>query len=101
MTDEGMPTQRTQLIKDCKLTSFLVDRVGAMKTGFKPTGSGRRQSYKFAPASRMRNTSIEVGETDVDTMIASVDLGLYAKKMAAAPSSPEPVNSTFLFKKAI
>ena len=86
--DEGMPTQRTQLIKDGKLTSFLVDRVGAMKTGFKPTGSGRRQSYKFAPASRMRNTYIEAGETDVDTMIASVDRGLYAKKMGGGSVQP-------------
>ena len=37
--DEGLPTQRTQLIKDGKLTSFMVDRVGAMQTGYAPTGS--------------------------------------------------------------
>ncbi len=86
--DEGMPTQRTQLIKDGKLTSFMVDRVGAMKTGFEATGSGRRQSYKFAPASRMRNTFIEAGDSDLDTMIASVDRGLYAKKMGGGSVQP-------------
>ena len=45
--DEGLPTQRTQLIKDGKLTSFMVDRVGAMQTGYQATGSGRRQSYNL------------------------------------------------------
>jgi len=32
--DEGMPTQRTQLIQDGRLTSFLVDRPGSAKTGY-------------------------------------------------------------------
>ncbi len=54
--DEGMPTQRTQLIKNGKLENFLSDRMGEIKTGHKRTGSARSQSYKFAPASRMRNT---------------------------------------------
>jgi TldD protein len=83
-----MPTKRTQLIKDGKLTSFMVDRVGAMKTGFEPTGSGRRQSYKFAPASRMRNTFIEAGDSNLDEMLASVDRGIYAKKMGGGSVQP-------------
>lgn len=86
--DEGLPTQRTQLIKDGKLTSFMVDRVGSMKTGYAPTGSGRRQSYKFAPASRMRNTFIEAGSDSLDSMIASVDRGIFAKKMGGGSVQP-------------
>ncbi|MGB0645769.1 MAG: TldD/PmbA family protein [Bradymonadia bacterium] len=86
--DEGLPTQRTQLIKDGKLTSFMVDRVGAMKTGYAPTGSGRRQSYKFAPASRMRNTFIEAGNDSLEDMIASVDHGIFAKKMGGGSVQP-------------
>ena len=86
--DEGLPTQRTQLIKDGKLTSFMVDRVGSMKTGYDPTGSGRRQSYKFAPASRMRNTFIEAGNDSLEDMIASVDHGIFAKKMGGGSVQP-------------
>ena len=59
--DEGMPTQRTTLIENGKLNRFISDRLGELKTGHKRTGSARRQSYKFAPASRMRNTFIERG----------------------------------------
>ncbi|MFD2178369.1 TldD/PmbA family protein [Veronia pacifica] len=86
--DEGMETQNTQLIKDGKLTGFLVDHMGSLKTGFERTGSGRRQNYKFAPASRMRNTYIEAGNSDLEDMIASVDKGIFAAKMGGGSVQP-------------
>ena len=86
--DEGMTTQHTQLIKDGKLTSFLVDRIGSEQTGFERTGSGRRESYKFAPASRMRNTFIEPGEVPLDDMIGSIDRGIYASHMGGGSVQP-------------
>ena len=86
--DEGMPTERTQLIKDGKLVSFLADRVGAEQTGLPRTGSGRRQSYRFAPASRMRNTFIEPGTASFDDMIASIDRGVYASHMGGGSVQP-------------
>lgn len=86
--DEGMATQRTQLIKDGQLTNFLVDRIGSQQTGFARTGSGRRESYKFAPASRMRNTFIEPGNDKIDDMIASIDRGIYASHMGGGSVQP-------------
>ncbi|MBH46825.1 MAG: peptidase C69 [Halobacteriovorax sp.] len=86
--DEGMETQKTQLIKDGVLTSFMVDRIGSEKTGYARTGSGRRQSYRFAPASRMRNTFIEPGKNSLEEMIASVSKGIYCKKMGGGSVQP-------------
>lgn len=86
--DEGMETQRTQLIKDGVLTSFLVDRIGAQQTGYARTGSGRRQDYTYAPASRMRNTFIEPGNDEIDDMIGSIDKGLYAAHMGGGSVKP-------------
>jgi TldD protein len=86
--DEGMETQRTQLIKNGKLNSFLVDRIGAQQTGLARTGSGRRESYKYAPASRMRNTFIEAGNDELDDMISSIDRGIYASHMGGGSVSP-------------
>lgn len=86
--DEGMATQRTQLIKDGKLSNFLVDRIGAQQTGFSRSGSGRRESYKFAPASRMRNTFIEPGDDKIEDMIASIDKGIYASHMGGGSVQP-------------
>lgn len=86
--DEGMATQRTQLIKDGKLTSFMVDRIGSEKTGFARTGSGRRQNYRFAPASRMRNTFIEPGKNTLEEMISTMKKGIYCKKMGGGSVQP-------------
>ncbi|WP_318478256.1 TldD/PmbA family protein [Photobacterium leiognathi] len=98
--DEGMETQRTQLIKDGKLTSFMVDRMGGMKIGFAPTGSGRRQSYKFAPTSRMRNTFIEAGDSSLDDMLAGVERGIYAKKMGGGSVQPGTGEFNFAVQEA-
>lgn len=86
--DEGMPTQKTQLIKNGKLENFISDTLGELKTGHKRTGSARRQSYKFAPASRMRNTFIEEGNFTNDQIIESVDDGLYCKSMGGGSVNP-------------
>ncbi|MBC7661054.1 MAG: TldD/PmbA family protein [Chitinophagaceae bacterium] len=98
--DEGMPTQKTQLIKDGRLNSFLVDRLGSMKTGFDRTGSARRQSYKYAPASRMRNTYIDAGHDDMEAMIASVPFGLYAKVMGGGSVTPGTGDFNFAVEEA-
>ena len=88
LDDEGMPTQKTQLIKDGILTNFMSDYVGELKTGHPRTGSARRQSYKFAPASRMRNTFIEPGKHKLEELIGSIDNGLYARSMGGGSVKP-------------
>ncbi|MCK4338429.1 MAG: TldD/PmbA family protein, partial [Candidatus Cloacimonetes bacterium] len=86
--DEGAPTQKTILIENGILKSFMIDRLGGMKIGTKSTGSGRRQSYRFAPTSRMRNTYIASGKDDLKDMITSIDFGIYAKKMGGGSVQP-------------
>ncbi|MBV7296448.1 TldD/PmbA family protein [Enterovibrio paralichthyis] len=98
--DEGMETQRTQLIKDGKLTSFMVDHMGSLKTGFERTGSGRRESYKYAPTSRMRNTFIEAGNDSFEDMIGSIERGIYAKKMGGGSVQPGTGEFNFAVQEA-
>ncbi|MDE0528777.1 MAG: TldD/PmbA family protein [Truepera sp.] len=86
--DEGLPTERTVLIDKGLLKSYMVDRVGALMTGYRPTGSGRRQDYTFAPTSRMRNTFIAPGETPKEELFSGIDLGLYAKTMGGGQVYP-------------
>ncbi|NJM71463.1 MAG: TldD/PmbA family protein [Scytonema sp. RU_4_4] len=81
MDDEGMPVQRTLLIEKGVLKNFLADRTGSVRTGHPRTGSGRRQNFTFAAASRMRNTYIATGEYGIDDLFASIDKGIYCKKM--------------------
>lgn len=86
--DEGAPSERTVLIDKGVLRSYLVDKLGGLKTGYRPTGSGRRQDYTFAPTSRMRNTFIAPGTTPKEDLFTGIEFGLYAKKMGGGQVSP-------------
>ena len=79
--DEGMEPERSILIKDGILKKFISDRAGELRTGHKRTGSGRRQNYAYAAASRMRNTFIAKGDYTKEELINSISDGLYCKSM--------------------
>lgn len=86
--DEGNKTKKTTLIENGVLKAYISDEMGSRQTGYEATGSGRRQSYKMAPASRMRNTYIAAGKDKFEDMIRDVDYGLYAKKMGGGSVNP-------------
>ena len=88
MDDEGMEPQNTLLIEDGILKRFLSDRAGSVRTGHPRTGSGRRQNFSFAAASRMRNTYIKQGKYSPENLIESVDNGLYCKSMGGGSVGP-------------
>ena len=88
MDDEGMEPQNTLLIQDGILKKFLSDRAGELRTGHPRTGSGRRQNFSFAAASRMRNTYIKKGKYTPENLIESIDNGLYCKSMGGGSVGP-------------
>jgi TldD protein len=79
--DEGIPMRHKVLINHGILTGYLVDRFNGRRMQLPPTGSGRRQSYRFAPTSRMSNTFIAAGKSSPEAIIAATEYGLYAKNM--------------------
>lgn len=93
--DEGTPTQRNVLIENGVLKSYLVDNLNGKRMGMKSTGSARRQSYKYAPTSRMNNTYIDSGSSSLEEMISSTDSGLYAAKLGGG--SVDVVTGEFNF----
>ncbi len=88
MDDEGMEPQNTLLIKNGILKKFLSDRAGSLRTGHPRTGSGRRQNFSYAAASRMRNTYIKQGDFSPECLIESIDNGLYCKSMGGGSVGP-------------
>lgn len=93
--DEGIPTRRNVLIENGILKGCLVDRLDGRRLGMPPTGSARRETYRFAPAARMTNTFLMPGEDDPKEMIRSVMFGLYVKNIHAG--SVNPVTGEFNF----
>ena len=86
--DEGTPTQRNILIENGVLKSYLIDKLNGRRMGMDSTGSSRRQSYKFAPTSRMNNTFIDAGKSTSDEIISNTEKGLYAKKLGGGSVNP-------------
>jgi TldD protein len=86
--DEGNLQKRRVLIKDGVLTSYMIDKINAKRMNDECTNSGRRESYKYAPTSRMSNTFIDNGTSTFEDIISSTKLGLYAKKMGGGSVNP-------------
>ena len=76
--DEGMPTGRTDLIKNGILVGRLHSRETAAKMGEAPTGNARATRYRHPPIVRMTNTAIEKGDVSFADMVKDIKLGVYA-----------------------
>jgi TldD protein len=87
--DEGHPTRKNVLIEKGILKNYLCGRRGARLLGMESTGSGRRQSYCFAPTSRMHNTYLAAGEDDEEEMIRSMGDGLFVTELGGGDSGVE------------
>ena len=77
--DEGQPCERTVLVENGRLVSYLHDSISARHYGVESTGSGRRESFRHAPMPRMRSTYMEDGPHTRDDIIASVQNGIMAE----------------------
>jgi TldD protein len=93
--DEGTPTQRTTVIEDGRLTSYLYDLLRASKDGVASTGNGRRESFRHLPLPRMTNTYFAPGQASPDDLIGGVERGLYAVSFGGG--QVEPATGDFVF----
>lgn len=98
--DEGNPTQKNILIEKGVLKSYLIDKLNGRRMNMKATGSGRRQSYRFSPTSRMTNTYIDNGVHSKEEIIANTEYGLFAKHINAGSVSPATGDFNFSLAEA-
>lgn len=75
--DEGNDAQKTYLVKDGVLNSYIHDRISSKFYNVDPTGNGRRESFRNIPLPRMRSTYMEAGPHSKDDIITNVDYGIY------------------------
>jgi len=96
--DEGNDTQRTYLVRDGILETYLHDYISSQHYGVKPTGNGRRQSFRHVPIPRMTNTFMLAGPHSREEIIASVKKGLYAETFTNGEVNIGPGDFTFYLK---
>jgi TldD protein len=80
--DEGTPGQKTVLVENGILKSYLHDKISAKFYGVAPTGNGRRQDYQNYPIPRMRNTYMLGGEASPEDVIKAAGNGIYVEEVA-------------------
>lgn len=92
--DEGVPGERTVIIENGVLKSYLHNRETAAKFGVEPTGNARAFEYDNEPLIRMRNTYVEPGATPLERMIEETDDGLL---LVGAKNGQADANAEFMF----
>jgi TldD protein len=80
--DEGYAGQHNLLIENGVLVGYMHDRLSAKHFGIKPTGNGRRESFRSMPLPRMTNTSLLGGKDNPEDIIKSVKRGVFAKRFS-------------------
>ena len=81
--DEGVPGQKTYMVTDGVLTSYLHDRISARYFDVAPTGNGRRESFRYNPIPRMRSTYMENGsDGTLDDLIRRARNGIFVDEFA-------------------
>lgn len=80
--DEGIPGQKTVLVENGVLTSYLHDKISAKHYGVEPTGNGRRQSFEHYPQPRMRNTYMLSGDANPEDVIKTAKNGIYVEDIS-------------------
>jgi TldD protein len=87
--DEGVPAEKTYLIREGILSGRLHSRETAAKMKEKLSGNARAISYRFPPIVRMTNTYIEPGSVSFKDMIGDIKEGIYVKNWYGGTTSME------------
>ena len=75
--DEGVPAQRTPIVKDGMFVGYLTSRETAARLGQRSNGTMRADGWNRIPLIRMTNINLEPGTWDLNDLIADTDDGIH------------------------
>jgi TldD protein len=75
--DEGVPAQRTPIVRHGIFVGYLSGRESAARIGQRSSGAGRADGWNRIPLVRMTNVNLEPGTWEFDDLIADTDEGIY------------------------
>lgn len=74
--DEGVPAQKSPIIKDGLFVGYLSSRETAFKLGTKSSGAMRASGYSALPLIRMTNINLEPGDATLEELISDTKDGI-------------------------
>ncbi|MEM0096274.1 MAG: TldD/PmbA family protein [Candidatus Bathyarchaeia archaeon] len=77
--DEGVPAQKTLLIKDGIVVGLMHNKETAKKFNAQPTGNARAEDFRTEPIIRMRNTFMAPRDYSLEELIEDIKFGYYFK----------------------
>jgi len=76
--DEGVPAQRTDLVRDGVFVGYLSSRETAAQLGISSGGAMRASAWNRLPIIRMTNINLAPRDSSLEEMIRGTDHGIYA-----------------------
>jgi PmbA protein len=92
---EGVDTATVALLEQGRVSGRLCDLASAKRLGIPSTGSAERQGYEGQPRIRPHNLYLEPGTDTPETIIASVERGLWIWGLSGWWVGLDPANSQF------
>lgn len=93
--DEGVPVQRTPIIRRGIHVGYLTSRETASALGQRSNGTMRADSWSVPPLIRMTNINLEPGEWDLDGLIADTKKGIFMSTNKAWSIDDKRINFQF------
>ena len=93
--DEGVPAQRTDLVKDGIFSGYLTSRETAPQIGESSGGAMRADGWNRTPIIRMTNINLAPGDWTLDEMIKDTESGLYAETVGSWSIDDKRLNFQF------
>jgi len=90
--DEGVPTQKTLLIKDGVVAGLMHNRETAYKFNIQPTGNARAEDFRVEPIIRMRNTYMAPRDHKFEELLEGVKSGYFFKSFRGGQAN---IDGTF------
>jgi TldD protein len=75
--DEGVPAQRSAIVKEGVFVGYLMSRETAASLGRRSNGTMRADGWNRIPLIRMTNINLEPGDWDLEDLIADTDDGIF------------------------
>ncbi|MHB0999668.1 MAG: TldD/PmbA family protein [Armatimonadota bacterium] len=93
--DEGVPAQKTSLVKDGIFNGYLTSRETAQMIGRESSGAMRADGWNRIPIIRMTNINLDPGDWTLDEMIEDTEDGIYAEMVGSWSIDDKRLNFQF------